>query len=55
MCSSSPARIPKLQLTAGQPSTRQCRIPTKKVTLCPTAKEKPQQDGESEVKLLSRV
>ena len=30
MCSSSPARTPKLQLTAEQPSTGECWIPTKK-------------------------
>ena len=30
MCSSSPARTPKLQLTAEQPSTGECWIPPKK-------------------------
>ena len=45
ICSSSPVRTPKLQLTAEQPSTGECWIPTKKETPCPRAKEKPQQDG----------
>ena len=45
MRSSSPARTPKLQLAAEQPSTRERWIPPKKDTLCPKAKEKPQQDG----------
>ena len=44
MCS-SPARTPKLQLTAEQPSTGECWILPKKDTPCPRAKEKPQQDG----------
>ena len=45
MCSSSPARTPKLQLTAEQPLTGECWSPPKKDTLRPRAKEKPQQDG----------
>ena len=45
MHSSSSARTPKLQLAAEQPSTRERWIPPKKDTLCPKAKEKPQQDG----------
>ena len=45
MCSSSPARTPKLQLTAEQPSTGKCWIPPKKYTPYPGAKKKPQQDG----------
>ena len=46
MCSSSPARTPKLQLTAKQPSSGEWWIPPKKKdTPCPRAKEKPQQDG----------
>ena len=43
--SSSPARTPKSQLTAEQPSTEGCWNPPKKDTLCPRIKEKPQQDG----------
>ena len=42
---SSPVRTPKLQLTAEQPSTGECWIPTKKDNLLPRAKEMPQQDG----------
>ena len=45
MYSSSPARTPKLQLTAEQPSTEECWIPPKKDTPHPRAKEKPQQDA----------
>ena len=41
----SPVRTPKLQLVAEQPSTGECRIPPKKYSPCPRAKEKPQQDG----------
>ena len=44
VCSSSPVRTPKLQLTAEQPLTGKCWIPPKKDTPCPRAKEKPQQD-----------
>ena len=42
--SSSPARTPKLQLTAEPPSTEECWIPPKKDTPHPRAKEKPQKD-----------
>ena len=45
VCSSSPVRTPKLQLTAEQPLTGECWIPPRKDTPCPRAKEKPQQDG----------
>ena len=45
MCSSSPARTPKLQLTAEQPMTGERWIPSKKDIPCPRANEKPQQDG----------
>ena len=45
LCSSSPMRTPKLQLTAEQPSTEECWIPSKKYTPHPRAKKKPQQDG----------
>ena len=45
MCSSSPKRTPKLQLTAEPSSTGECWIPPKKDTPHPRAKEKPQQDG----------
>ena len=45
MCSSSPARPPKLQLIVEQASTGECWIPQKKDTPCPRAKELPQQDG----------
>ena len=41
---SSPARTPKLQLTAEQPSTGECWIPPKKDISDPRAKV-PQQDG----------
>ena len=48
MCSTSPVRTPKLELAAKQPSTGECWIPQKKKkkqkTLCPRAKEKPQQE-----------
>ena len=43
--SSSPVKTPKLQLAPEQPPTGECWIPPKKDTLCPRAKEKPQQDG----------
>ena len=42
--SSSPVRTSKLQLTAEQPSTGECWIPSKKDISHPSAKEKPQQD-----------
>jgi len=42
---SSPARTPKLQPTAEQPSAGKCWIPRKKDTPHPRAKEKPQQDS----------
>ena len=42
---SSPAKTPKLQLTAEQPLTGECWIPPKKDTPCPRAKELLQQDG----------
>ena len=42
---SSPARTPKLQLAAEQPSTGECWTPPKKDTPHPRAKEKPQQDS----------
>ena len=45
MSSSSPERIPKLQLTAEQPLTEDCWIPQNKRTPRSRAKEKPQQDG----------
>ena len=45
MHSSSPARTPKLQLAAKQPSTGECWIPPKKDTPHLRAKEKPQQDS----------
>ena len=45
MCSSSPVRTPKLQLTAEQPLTGECWIPSKRDTPGLRAKEKPQQDG----------
>ena len=44
MCSSSPGRTPKLQLTAEQPSRRMLD-PTRKRYPTSKAKEKPQQDG----------
>ena len=44
MCSFSPARTPKLQLTAEQSSTGECWIPAKKMPHNPRAKEKPQKD-----------
>ena len=43
--SSSPARTPKLQPTAEQPSTGECWIPRKKDNPHPREKEKPQQDS----------
>ena len=45
MCSSFPARTPKLQLIAGQLLKGECWVPPKKDNPCPRAKEKPQQDG----------
>ena len=45
MCSSSPARTPKFQLAAEQPSTGECWIPPKKDTPHPKAKEESQKDG----------
>ena len=45
VCSASPERTPKLQLTAEQPLIEECWVPPKKGTPCPRAKEKPQQDG----------
>ena len=42
--SSSSVRTPKLQLIVEQLLTGECWIPPKKDTLCPKAKEKPQQD-----------
>ena len=44
VCSSSPARTPKLQLTAEQLLAGDCWILPKKETSCPRAKEQPQQD-----------
>ena len=44
MCSSSPARTPKLQLTTEQPLTRECWILPEKDTPHPGAKEEPQHD-----------
>ena len=38
------ARTPKLQLTAKQPLRGKCWIPLQKITQCPRANEKPQQD-----------
>ena len=43
VCSSSPVKTPKLQLTAEQPLTGKCWTHQKK--RYPRAKEKPQQDG----------
>ena len=45
MCSFSPVRTPKLQLTAEKPLTGEYWIPPKKDTPHPRAKEEPQQDG----------
>ena len=45
VCSSSPVKTPKLQLTAEQPSIGERWIPPKKDTPHPRAKEKPLQDG----------
>ena len=42
---SSTVSMPKLHLSAEQPSTGECWIPPKKYTLCPRAKEKSKQDG----------
>ena len=44
VCSSSPERMPKLQLIAEYPLTGEYWIPLRKDTPCPRAKEKPQQD-----------
>ena len=51
MRSSSPVRMPKLQLSAEQPSTGECWISPKKYTLCPRAKEKSKQDGGGRCKI----
>ena len=48
MSSSFPARTPKSQLVAEQPSTGECWIPPIKDTPHPKEKEKPQQDGKRE-------
>ena len=45
VCSSSPARTSKLQLTAEPPSIEACWIQPRKDIPPPRAKEKPQQDG----------
>ena len=45
VCSSSPARTPKLQLTAEQPLAGECWILPKKEIPCPRAKRQPQKDG----------
>ena len=45
MYSSSPVRIPKLQLTAEQSLTEECWIQPKIDNPHPRAKEKPQQDS----------
>ena len=47
--SPSPARTPKLQLSAEQPLTGECWIPRKKDTPHPRAKEKPSRDGRSAI------
>ena len=44
MCSSSPVRTPKVQLTTEEPLTEKCRIPPKKDIPHPSAKEKHHQD-----------
>ena len=44
MCSSSPVRTPKVQLTTEEPLTEECRIPPKKDIPHPSAKEKHHQD-----------
>ena len=44
MHSFSPARTPKLQLTAKQPLRGKCWLPLQKITPCPRANDKPQQD-----------
>ena len=44
-CSSSHEKTSRSQLAPEQPSTGECWTPPKKDTLCPRAKEKPQQDG----------
>ena len=51
---SSPARTPKLQLTAEQPSIGECWIPPNKDIPCLRTKEKPQRDG-SRVKIMFRI
>ena len=53
MGSSNPARTPKLQLAAEQPTT-ECWIPPKKDTAHPRAKEKPQQDSRGD-KIVFRI
>ena len=45
ICSSSPVRTQKLQLTAEQTSIGECWSPSKKDAPCPRTKQKPQQDG----------
>ena len=45
MRSSSPARTPKLQLAAKQPSAGECQITPKKDTLHPRTRENPQKNG----------
>ena len=45
MCSSLPVTAPKLKLAVEKPSTRGCCNPSKKDTLHPKTKKKPQQDG----------
>ena len=45
MCSSSPARTPKLQLALINHQQENVGSHQKKDTPCPRAKEKPQQDG----------
>ena len=54
MHSSSPARTPKLQLAAEQPSTGESWIQPKKDTPRPRAKEKPLQDGRRD-KIMFRI
>ena len=47
LCSSSPARTLKLQLTAEQLSIEECQIPAKNDAPSPRAKEKPQKDSKN--------
>ena len=54
MRSFSPARNPKLQLTAEQPLTGECWIPTKKDIPYPRARKKPQQ-GSRRSKIMFRI